>query len=228
MRSFVLALAALGSATIGIAAPFTNGSFELPGLAPSGNRFFLPGNDTFVTGWTHTASSTNSNGSIDFYSRSGAWFINADDGSHYIGFGGNGTTGGILFQTFDTVASTTYTVNYRLTTQQLGGTVIPLESTFVEALNGVTVLNSVTSTFNPLAGVWINGTTLSFVAASNSTTLRFTDTSNGSTAGSVNWGLDNVTVSGSAGPGNNVIPEPATYSIIGLGLALIALRHHRK
>ena len=225
MRNFVLALAALGSATIGIAAPFTNGSFESPGFGASTSSFFGVGNDTFVTGWTHTA--TGSDGSVDFYTRAPFWNINADHLDHYIGFGGSSTTGGILFQTFDTVIGSTYTVNYRLTTQQLAGNVIPLQSTFVQALNGLTVLNSVSNTFNPLAGVWINGTTLSFVAASISSTLRFTDTSNGAVAASVNWGLDNVTVSATAAPGNQ-IPEPATYSIIGLGLALIAFRHHRK
>ena len=228
MRRSLLSTAAwIGFATIGFAGPFTNGSFESPGLNPATNRFFTtPGNDTFVTGWTHVASAVNSNGNLDFYSSNGAWGINADNGSNYIGFGGSGTTGGILFQTFDTVIGTSYTVNYRLTTQQLPGNVIPLESVLVEGLNGATVLNSVSTSFNPLAGVWIDGNTLTFIATSTSSTLRFTDTSNGATAFSVNWGLDTVTVNSSVGSG---VPEPATWSMIGLGVvALAAFRRRAK
>ena len=225
MRRALLAAATLvGFAGIGFAGPFTNGSFETPG-APGGNRFFTAGSDTFVTGWTHVASAVNNNGSVDFYSANGAWGINADTESNYIGFGGNGTTGGILFQTFDTVIGTTYTVNYRLTTQQLGGSSIPLESVLVEGLNGSTVLNSVSTTFNPQAGVWINGNALSFMAASTSSTLRFTDTSDGAVAASVNWGLDTVTVN----TGVSSVPAPATLSMIGLaGLVLVAFRRRAK
>ena len=132
MRNIFVGLALFGSASIGMAGAFTNGSFETPGI--SGIRFFGAGNDTFVTGWTHVRTATA--GIEDFYSQAGTGFNvpAADNGSFYIGFGGTGSTGGILFQTFDTVIGTTYTVNYRLTTQQLGGSSIPIESTLVEAL----------------------------------------------------------------------------------------------
>jgi hypothetical protein len=107
--------------------------------------------------------------------------------AYYIGWGANGATNGTLFQTFDTVIGTTYNINYLLTTQQLTG-VLPIQSNLVEALNGASVLNFVTNSFNQAAGIWNAGATLSFVAASTSTTLRFTDTTSAANSGPINWG----------------------------------------
>src|SRR6267378_805020 len=127
------------------AGPFTNGSFELPGALGS---TFLPNGSTFVTGWTHAG---NNNG--EFYTASGEWFINAGDGTHYIGWGSNSTTGGAMSQTFDTLIGTTYNVNYLLTTQQSTATP-PVQVALVEALDGSTILSSVTNSFNQPAGIW--------------------------------------------------------------------------
>jgi len=85
----------------------------------------------------------------------------------------------------------------------------------VEALDGVVVLNGVANNFAPLNGVWISGSTLSFQATGTSTTLRFTDQTNVDNAG-INWGLDMVSV----GLGRDAeAPEPATFALVGLGLA---------
>src|SRR5258708_29095252 len=130
---------------------FTNGSFELPGAAGSP---FLTNGSTFVTGWTHAG-----NNGGEFYTASGAWAINAGDGTHYIGWGSNSTTGGAMSQTFDTLIGTTYNVSYLLTTQQSGATP-PVQVALVEALDGSTILNSVTNSFNQDNGIWNNGRTL--------------------------------------------------------------------
>jgi len=79
-------LFALGSGVLS-AGPFTNGSFELPGASGS---TFLTNGSTFVTGWTHAG-----NDGGEFYTASGAWGINAGDGTHYIGWGSNGATSGM-------------------------------------------------------------------------------------------------------------------------------------
>ncbi len=214
MKSLLLVVCALaGTATLVIASPFTNGDFESPGAG--GGTVFLLNGSTYVTGWTHGGNDLG-----EFYTQAGVWGIPAGDGLNYIGWGANGATGGTLSQTFDTVAGTTYTVNYLLTTQQLGPP-IPIEANLVEALDGLTVLNSVTNSFNQNAGVWLPGATLTFVATSSSTTLEFVDQTTAQNSGPVNWGLDAVTVEGAVGqPG---APEPATYALIGLGLGVLAL-----
>jgi hypothetical protein len=207
--------AVVATATLGIASPFTNGDFESPGGA--GVNFFLPNGSTFVTGWTHGG-----NDGGEFYTSSGVWGINAADGTHYLAWGASGAINGTMSQTFDTVAGTTYNVNYVLTTQQLGPP-IPIESNLVQALDGATVLNSVTNEFNQNAGIWNSGATLSFVAASASTTLLFTDTTTAVNSGPVNWGLDSVTVDAAGPVGTPGAPEPATYGLIGLGLTVLTV-----
>ena len=207
----VTTVALFGVAALGVAGPFTNGSFESPG---GGTSVFLTNGSTYVTGWTHGGNDLG-----EFYTKSGDWGILAGAGTYYVGWGGNGATSGTLFQTFDTLLGTTYNVNYLLTTQQFPGTP-PIESNLVEALNGVTVLNSVANSFNQASGIWNAGTTLSFLAVSTSTTLRFTDTTSAANSGPVNWGLDGVTV---AAVGGGAVPEPSTYGLIGLGLGVLAL-----
>ena len=155
----------------------------------------------------------------EVYSKSGDFGILAGAGTYYVTWGGDGTTGGTLFQTFDTVVGATYNVNYILATQQSIGTP-PIESNLVEALNGVTVLNSVTNSFNQANGIWNAGTTLSFVAVSPSSTLRFTDTTSAANSVPVNWGLDGVTV---AAAGGATVPEPSACGLIGLGLGVLGL-----
>jgi hypothetical protein len=199
-----------GLASVAMAAPFTNGDFELPG----GPTVFLGNPDSTVTGWVHSGAGQ------DLYTANLAFGINAFSGTHYITFGGSGTTGGSMSQTFDTLIGTTYNVNYFLTTQQFGGGTPPLQETIVRAFDGLTQLNQVTNDFQPPDGTWIGGATLTFVATNTSTTLVFLDNSNGPAAGGVNWGLDAVTVNGVAG---GAVPEPATFVLTGLGILGLGL-----
>jgi hypothetical protein len=196
-------------------AAFTNGNFESPGGT---GATFLPNGNAFVTGWVHTG---NTNG--EFYTDQ-SWGILAGDGTHYIGWGASGATGGILSQTFDTVVGATYQVDYLLTTQQLAGSNLPLQSNSVQALDGSTVLAGVTNSFNMAAGNWLAGNQLVFTATSGATTLRFTDTSNGSVASGINWGLDAVSVTELGG---STVPEPATYALVLTALGALALRRRQ-
>src|SRR4051794_24986725 len=187
--------------TLGMAAAFTNGSFE----SPAGNTVvFLNNGDNYITGWIHGG-----NNGGEFYSKTGDWGIAAGAGTYYLGWGASGAINGTLSQTFDTAIGTTYNVNYLLSTQQLAPP-IPIESNKVEALDGSTVLNTVTNDFNQNAGIWLSGNTLSFVATSTSTTLRFTDLTTSGNSVPVNWTLDDVTVD-AVGAGPVGAPEPTTY-----------------
>ncbi len=198
---------------------FSNGSFELPGGGGTQYLDSSGGTSTWVTGWVHAGGTDIS----EFYTNYQAgWGIGAGDGELYVGFGASGGVGGSLSQTFDTEIGVVYIVNYLLTTQEYEGEgAPPTQVALVEALNGIAVLNSVTNSFNQANGIWNSGLTLSFVAASTSTTLRFTEQSTEGqlnhpiSANGVNWALDAVTV--------DVVPEPATYSLFGLGLGAIAL-----
>ncbi len=106
MRDRLLLAVALlvGTATLGIATPFSNGSFESPG---GSGTLFLSNGSTVVTGWTHGGNDLG-----EFYAATGQWGISAGDGNNYIGWGANGATNGTMSQTFDTVTGTTYNVNY--------------------------------------------------------------------------------------------------------------------
>ena len=206
MRKLVLVALVFGLFYSGLAfgAPFTNGSFESPG--GSNTRFYLSSaGDNHVTGWYNL-------GGFQIYETQAGDGITPKDGSWYISWGHNGNTGGTLSQTFDTVAGTTYAVNYFLRTQQGADPVDP-EGMKVQAFNGKTVLGEA-SLLDFTYVTWTVGPELTFTAASTSTTLIFTDITNG--GGSANWGLDAVTVNASA------VPLPSALLLLGPGLVGIA------
>jgi hypothetical protein len=132
-----------------------------------------------------------------------------------IGFGGNGTTGATLSQTFDTVPGTSYTVSFFVTAQQLGS---GPQSYSAQAFDGAANLGSESASI-PVALNWV-GHSFSFVATGASSTLRFTDTSSGSEAFFINWALDNVAVSG--------VPEPAVPVLLAVGLAALTFIRRAK
>ncbi len=207
----------MGISALCSAAPFTNGSFESPGGA---SILFLGPGSTQVTGWLHGGNNVNSG---EFYTQVADFGVAAQNGTYYIGWGGNAVTGGTLAQTFDTVAGSLYNVNYFLLSQQCNlCTGLPVQANLVEALNGIVLLNSATNNINfQTQGVWNAGATLTFQATSTSTTLRFTDATLLANSPSINWGLDNVTLSITReGSG---VPEPATYGLVGTAPSLPGL-----
>jgi hypothetical protein len=216
------AMLALGLANEARAAAFQNGGFENPAGNGTVITFLNASTANFLPGWTHSEANS------EFHVCGNAFGITAGEGNCYLGWGANGTTGGTLSQTFDTVIGDIYTVNYLLTTQQFLQANRPLQSNTVEAISGLTTLASVGNSFDMAAGVWETGSVLQFVADSTSTTLRFTDLTTSTNSGPINWGLDAITVTATSpvnnGPG---VPEPSTYVMAAAGLGLMAYWRRR-
>ena len=212
-RYAVLFGAAMSLSLTASAAPFTNGSFENPGMNTTFIDITAP--NLAPTGWV--AGGTLGNAAL-FYEKTGA-FVNvvAKEGSYLVGFGGNSQTGATLSQTFDTVAGDSYTVDFFINAQQLGS---GPQSYLMEALNGASVIDSVSGSI-PVSTVW-QAHSLSFIAAASSSTIRFTDTSNGAAAGSINWALDDVKVTSVSS-----VPEPETWALLLAGMGLIGALRRR-
>jgi len=216
-RNAALMTSALMLPLSATAAPFTNGDFESPG---SVSFVDITTAANAPSGWAPGGTL----GNAALFYENGVFQVNCNNGPNCVGFGGNGTTGATLSQTFDTVSGQSYTVNYFVTAQQGNGP----QSALVEALNGATVLGSVTETI-PLLGAgqvynWVAGPSLTFVATGSSSTLRFTDTSNGAAASGTNWALDGVTINSQVG----AIPEPSAYGLMLAGLGLLGFIARRK
>lgn len=207
-------LFALSSAAL-FAAPFQNGGFELPGTS---STVFLGAGDTFVTGWIHGGVNF-----VEYYSQAGQFGINPGEGTYFVGFGNNAGTNGTMSQIFDTSIGTTYNINYLLAVNGQAGP-NPAQVALVQALDGSTILNSVTNSLTGSNGIYTNGLTLSFTATSSSTTLRFTDQTTLPNSASANWVLDGITV-GAVAPSQ--VPEPATYVLMGLGLGVLSICRKR-
>jgi Protein of unknown function (DUF642)/PEP-CTERM motif len=199
-------------------AAFQNGSFESPGLRLADRRdITTPG--AAPTGWT--AGGTIGNEAL-FYQSIGVFSgFAAKDGNNAMGFGGNGTTGASISQTFDTVAGERYAVTFFTTAQQLGS---GPQSYRAEALLGGSgsILNSLIGAI-PAENAWVQST-FSFIASGATSTLRFTDTSNGTAAAGINWALDAVSVNGAL---VSNVPEPASMALILGSLGLIGLQRRR-
>lgn len=225
-RRTALLAAALAFPLAAAATPFSNGGFELPGVASGSQSSISDGTTSPPTGWIAGGTTT----SYAMFYENNIYGVIGISGPNAIGFGGNGTTGATLSQTFDTMLGTSYTVNYFVTAQQGNGP----QSLLIQALNGATILGASTGVIPPYnSGVesyhWFAGPSLTFVAAAASSTIRITDTSNGAAAGGTNWALDGITVAGAAGsPSPGVVPEPATYGLLLAGLAMLGVVGRRK
>jgi hypothetical protein len=214
----VLASTALLCLPLGAqSAAFQNGSFESPGLG-NATRTDITTPSAAPTGWT---AGGNLGNEALFYESTGVFAgFAAKDGNNAIGFGGNGTTGATISQTFDTVTGERYTVTFFTTAQQLGS---GAQSYRAEALFGSTgsILGSDSGAI-PAENLWA-GHSFSFIATGTSSTLRFTDTSNGAAAVGINWALDAIAVNGVI----SSVPEPASMALILGGLGLMGLRRKR-
>lgn len=109
-----------------------------------------------------------------------------------------------------------YSVDYFVSRTQGGASA---QSLGVEAFDALTMalLDSASTPIPATNNLWTQGSPLGFSATSASTVLRFTDTTVG--GADSNFGLDAV----------QVVPEPATLSLVGFGLAgILWLRQRRR
>ena len=188
------------------------GSFEIPGY--TGMPYLtLANGSTYITGWTVNTSN------IDLVDNK-IW--TPSHGQYSIDL--NGTPGGPggIQTIIPTTAGTTYRVTF-----DIAGFTSPGNMTNPKTIEttaaGVTTQFSLTTTDSfseplslPLGVTW-HTRTFDFVATSSSSTVSFVSTV--STDGSAML-LDNVSI--------EVVPEPSTMAIIGLGTAGFALRRRRR
>lgn len=170
------------------AAPFQNGGFESPGLPGATTSTGLIGSG-IVDGWDVATL-----GGLAYRKNGNAAGTDALDGTHFVGFGFTGETGGQLTQVFDTVAGTTYEVLFWVT--QTHGSNSTDQAVAVEAFDedlGLPLAPAVETGIPPHQNQWSQGNPYRFTATSTSTRLTFTDAT--VTPGlPENWALDGVSV----------------------------------
>jgi|GEM_PF-2249150 len=205
-----LALAAPAAATTIL----INGSFELPDQG-GGRTQLVAGT---LLGWTYLTGVDSGN-----YTEitSAIWGFAAADGKQYLDFGGNGTYGGSISQSFATTPGTIYTVAYS-TGEQQGDDAAQIMRAIVN--NGA---QTITADNTALAMGFSAGKAITFTALGNSATLTFFDATPKGAGGPSNVILDAVSVTAQAVVAG--VPEPATWAMlmVGFGGVGVAARSRR-
>lgn len=163
-------------------AAFSNGSFESPAI-PGGA--YLQFDGSTIGPWTISAPPTTT---AEFISGT---HVNLApyDADQFVTFNGyEAPSGSSIFQDFDTVPSTFYTVTFAVGRLGAAGGALRLEAT---ALAGASTLATQGASAPAGAGTWTTYT-LNFVATTTTTRLQFTDTSPDTLGMDV--ALDGVTV----------------------------------
>lgn len=200
-------LAMFGCLVVGAAqaeaASFQNGSFELSTIPNSFGFTTLNTGSPVLTGWEIL-------GSIDYINTH--W--QAADGNRSVDLTGNSAAGGEIRQTFDTIAGTSYLVQFALSGNPDG---LPVTKTMTVQSGGFSqvYLFSTVGTSRQNMG-WIYESFL-FTATSDLSTLSFiSGPANGTFFGPA---LDDVSVT--------AVPEPASLALLGSGVAAAFARRRR-
>lgn len=205
-KTIVVAAATLLLAATAHAAPFQNGSFELPGISGGGTINTFPAGSTAIPGWTVTGVN------IDYLST----YWQAADGIHSLDLSGTGAGG--VEQTFDTVAGRTYRVRFALAGNPDSAS-NPIKTVVVQATGGGAQTYTFNTTGRTASNMGWATQTYTFVATGASATLSFTSQDN------TFYGpaLDNVVV-------NDITPSPvptlSQWVLVGMAglLSLLAMR----
>ena len=198
---------------------FTNASFESP-LVPVGGFTNFGTGSTGITGWTvvgpqaSVVSGVFTQNGISFPAQSGNQWLDLT------GFNTNTIEG--VTQTVGTTPGTMYTLSFWVGNIVNPGGIFGTTSTVDVSINGGPSLAFTNSGGAGTASLnWAQFTT-SFTASSASTILTFL---NGDPANDNSNGLDNIVLNPT---GTTSVPEPATLTLLGMGLFGVVASRRRK